>query len=348
MITLNQNKSLEVWVLLDETVGHNSQTLGVAEALALPYIKKKIFFNKQANLPNFLKFHPFNTINKKKSDILSKPWPDIIISCGRKLAPIALEVKKRAKQDAKQVMAVHIMWPGYNFGKFDIVAVPTHDRLSWLTKRSKNIIRIIGAPNRINKDFLLQEYRIWSRTIGELSSPRFAVLIGGTSKKGQLTMQHAKELIDKLVDVASTTKASLLVTNSRRTPENISSYIEENLRQKIGRHFYFHDVRKSTANPYFAYLQLADAVITTGDSISMCSEASSTGKPVFIFAPEGLVPLKHKKFHEDIINTGYAHYFDEFSINNILKNIGNLKKRRKILNAAEAITKEIIKKMDGN
>jgi hypothetical protein len=36
-------------------------------------------------------------------------------------------------------------------------------------------------------------------------------------------------------------------------------------------------------NPYFGFLALADEIIVTGDSISMLTEASATGKPVFIF-----------------------------------------------------------------
>src|SRR5262249_1170230 len=36
-------------------------------------------------------------------------------------------------------------------------------------------------------------------------------------------------------------------------------------------------------NPYLAFLGLADAIIVTGDSISMLAEACATGKPVHIF-----------------------------------------------------------------
>jgi hypothetical protein len=36
-------------------------------------------------------------------------------------------------------------------------------------------------------------------------------------------------------------------------------------------------------NPYFAFLALADTSIVTGDSISMITEASATGKPVLMF-----------------------------------------------------------------
>lgn len=348
MIELNQNKSFEVWALLDDKAGHNSQTLGVIEALKIPYRKKKIFFKNNAKLPNFLKFRPFNTIDENKSDIISKPWPDIVISCGRRLAPINLEIKRRAKKDNKKPLSVHIMWPNYKFYNFDLLAIPTHDRISAALKNNSNILRIIGAPNRINKDFLLQEYRIWSRTIGELPAPKVGVLIGGSSKKGIISIAHAKKLVEGLVKISSKLKASLLVSNSRRTPAYISEYIEENLRKKIGKNFYFHDVSKNVANPYFAYLQLSDMIIVTGDSISMCSEAASTGKPVFIFSPDGLVPEKHHHFQEKIIEAGYAHSFNEENISDITNGNFSLNRKQPILNTAEIIAENILQKLEIN
>jgi hypothetical protein len=40
-------------------------------------------------------------------------------------------------------------------------------------------------------------------------------------------------------------------------------------------------------NPYFGLLALADGIVVTEDSVSMTSEALSTGKPVFVAALEG-------------------------------------------------------------
>lgn len=335
----------EVWALLEEAAGHNAQVLGVVEALKLPYSKKKVIFNSNAKLPNFLKLSPLKTVNAKRSDNLLPPYPDIIISCGRKLAPIALEIKKRAKKDKKKVFAIHILWPGLSFSKFDMVVIPTHDNILPPFRNNKKLFRVIGAPNRITNDFLLQEYKIWSRTIGELPSPRVAVLLGGDSKKTKFTMEHGKDLVAKIVAITSSLKASVMVTNSRRTNEEVSNYIEENLRQKIGRYFYFHDVKKNKANPYFAYLQMADVIIATGDSISMLSEAATSGKPLYIFSPEGNAPAKHRKFHSDLIRSGFARELNDTGITNLIKHGISDSKSPKVLNTAETIAKEILKRL---
>ncbi len=331
-----------IWVLIDEVAGHNAQSIGVAEALGLPFIKKKIYYNKKAKLPNFLICDDFCSVDLKKSDSLHGN-PDIVISCGRKLAPVALAIKKRSKKAGLKTYTCHIMWCGFSkFFGLDILAIPSHDNLSFLIANNKKIIRTIGAPNRINKDFLLQEYKIWGRTIGELPSPKIVVLIGGDSRKTSFTKNQSENLIDKLTYIVSELKASILVTNSRRTNPDISDYIKEELKHKIGRYYFFHDVHQSKANPYFAFLQLADCIITTGDSISMCSEACSTGKPVLIFSPDGNAPPKHRRFHELLYKGGFATEFNEDNIKKIItsKNFNNLYSPQ-TLNAANQIADKI-------
>jgi mitochondrial fission protein ELM1 len=53
-------------------------------------------------------------------------------------------------------------------------------------------------------------------------------------------------------------------------------------------------------------LALADAVIVTGDSASMCSEACAGTGPVYIYAPPALTVAKHARLHDDLYEQGYA------------------------------------------
>ena len=62
------------------------------------------------------------------------------------------------------------------------------------------------------------------------------------------------------------------------------------------------------ANPYFGYLALADAIVVTGDSVSMVSEAASTGKPVYVFdLPGG--SAKFRAFHDGLRSDGITRPF---------------------------------------
>ena len=58
-------------------------------------------------------------------------------------------------------------------------------------------------------------------------------------------------------------------------------------------------------NPYAGFLAWADAVVVTGDSVSMLSEALATAAPVFIADPGGLGP-RHLRLHESLIAAGQA------------------------------------------
>ena len=336
---------LEVWVLLDGVSGHDSQVLGVAEALGLPFNKKKIVYNDSASKPNFLKTDGLATIDKKKSDLISEPWPDIIISCGRKSASVSRSIKKLARRSGKKTFAAHILWPGFPAGGFNLIATPLHDAIIWPYSSSKKLFRFLGSPNRITREFLLNEYRIWARTIGELPSPKITVLIGGDSKKTVFSEAHAKTLIEQIVQLCGQLKAAVLITTSRRTNETVSSYIEDELKRRIGRYLHFHDFNKSKANPFYAFLQLADMIIVTGDSVSMASESCSTGKPVYIFSPEGSASEKHIQFQQSLFNNGYATEFTEEAKNQIIKSgIPANNSANRPLSSALSIAEEIKKR----
>ncbi len=337
-----QSNGPEIWALVDGISGHDSQVLGIAEAMGIPFTKKKLAYNDKASRPNFLKLDGLNTIERKKSDMISEPWPDIVISCGRKSASVARSIKKRAKKSGKKTFAAHILWPGNSIGEFNLVAAPLHDAIIWPLSKSKKLFRFLGSPNRITKEFLLNEYLIWARTIGELPKPRIAVLIGGDSKKTAFTEAHAKSLTESLVKLCAELKATVLVTTSRRTDQAVSGYMEDELKKRIGRYLHFHDFNKSKANPFYAFLQLADMIIVTGDSISMASESCSTGKPVYIFSPDGNASEKHKDFHDSLYASGFATKFHEQAVAQIIEfGMPEKNKADKPLNSAKDVADEI-------
>src|SRR5690606_19563729 len=59
-------------------------------------------------------------------------------------------------------------------------------------------------------------------------------------------------------------------------------------------------------NPYFGYLALADTIIVTGDSVSMCCEAAAAPGGVYIYAPEGIANPRHQLLHHALYDGGYA------------------------------------------
>lgn len=94
---------------------------------------------------------------------------------------------------------------------------------------------------------------------------------------------------------------TLLITNSRRTPERAFQAL---LSEISSIPLFVHDTKTEESNPYFDYLAFADYFIVTGDSSSMLSDALTTGKPVYVYAPSSIVEQRHRRFIVDMHNSG--------------------------------------------
>ncbi len=110
--------------------------------------------------------------------------------------------------------------------------------------------------------------------------------------------------------MAKSLGGSLMVSTSRRTNPNTLRAFLESLDGEV-KIFNWHEGKGQ--NPYLGYLALSDAVIVTGDSMSMCTEACATGRPVFIYAPVGMIAEKHNRLHKHLFEYGAARPLPENS-----------------------------------
>ena len=122
-----------------------------------------------------------------------------------------------------------------------------------------------------------------------------------------------------------------MVTTSRRTGEENIKILKETL--GTDKNVFFWD--GTGDNPYFAFLGLADHIIVTEDSVSMTSEALSTGKPVSIAPLEGGAK-RLNLFHRMLQEQGYTKPFTGSletwlytPPNNMLKITAEIKRRIK-------------------
>ena len=303
---------LIIWVLADDRPGNYSQALGLAEAILRKLYNnskarleiKKINYNFLANLPNFLKIDGMMGIdNSSRKTLLSnKLSPNLIISAGRKTAPIIAFLKKHYQNSSPFI--VQIMHPNFSFNKFDLVILPNHDRyFGGFFNKPKNIIRIDGALTRISPQLLEAEYQKFSLQFDNIKQPKIAFLVGGSSKKGKFSQKTVKDLGFLVSKITNNMQAHLLAINSRRTGEDMTKILDENL---LCSKTFFKWQKENWQNPYFAVLQVADFIIATGDSISMCSEICSLGKPIYIFNPKQICSAKHLRFHQGLFDYGLA------------------------------------------
>lgn len=283
------------WIITEGIAGTENQCLGVAEALGVtPVIKRVKLKTPWKQLSPWLSFGHERAL-APGSDEIAPPWPDLVLASGRKSIGVARMIREKS---GGNTFVVQIQDPRINPGHFDLVVVPQHD-----PTRGENVIVTRAGLHRITPQVLSDAREKWEKQFSKIPKPRVAVLIGGNSKAHTMTRENAKALAQQLLYLAENPRTGLLITASRRTgPEN-----EKLLRDMLqGPGIAFWD--GTGENPYFGYLALADYIIVTEDSVSMTSEALSTGKPVFIAALRGGAK-RLDTFHKILQEQGYTRPF---------------------------------------
>ena len=312
------------WLLIDDRAGNESQVRGVADALGLRIEIRDIAYTAAGALPNYILGDSLGGLTASSRVNLVPPWPDLVIAAGRRTAPVARYIKSK---NGGKTFLTQLMYPGdTGLEDFDLIAVPNHDGIP----DRPNLIHITGAPHRVTADKLEVEARAWQGRFDDLSRPRIALIVGGSTKRRTFTDEMAAELARLASKMAMDRGGSLLVSTSRRTGEAAATLIDG---ISVPHHLFRWGDEGD--NPYFAYLAMADAVVVTGDSVSMCSEACATGRPVYIYAPKKLTTHKHAKLHTELYEKGYAR-----PLEGVLEDWTHPP-----LNAAQEIAAEIRKRM---
>lgn len=308
-----------IWALIDDRPGTANQVLGLAEAVGQPFIIKELRYTPAAKIPNIFRGTKILGIDKAALNELKEPWPDWVIAAGRRSAPVARWIKKQTGGMAK---LVQLMDPGPPRRDFYLIAIPEHDKTPGLRALELNnnlfrhdkkcdhpltnkIVYTIGSPHRLTPAKLNEACAQWQRQFGHLPKPHIALLVGGSSKKSNLSSALAAQLLERVQEMAKEAGGSLLVTTSRRTPSKIIKALQKGLKVP----HYFYDWHSGGENPYQGILACADYIVATGDSMSMCSEACATGKPVYIYAPGVIASDKHKRLHQSLFKRKLAQAF---------------------------------------
>ena len=220
-------------------------------------------------------------------DRLSPPWPDLLIGTGRKSVAAALAVKRAS---GGRTFCVQVQNPDVALDKFDLVIAPGHDRLAGV-----NVISTLGSLHGVTATTLAAAKTRFADDVAGLPRPLIAVLLGGNNAVYRMTQTVAARLAGDLAALTNTGGYGLAITASPRTPREAVAVITDRLSTEVanGKAVFWDG---SGANPYLGYLAHADAILVTGDSVNMVSEAAATGKPVHIIELAGGSD-KFSRFH---------------------------------------------------
>jgi mitochondrial fission protein ELM1 len=286
---------ITIWAISDGRAGIEAQAVGLAEAVARQVpaqivVKRVGWSGRIGRLPWWANWLPRRWLTPESG--IEPPWPDLWIAAGRATLPLSIRAKRWS---GGKTYVVQIQDPRVPANMFDLVIPPKHDRLT-----GENVLPITGSPHRVTATRLDSEYEKFKDQIDALPRPRVAVLLGGKSRAFDLSALRAAEMAHQIQLPLEQEGGSLLMTFSRRTPEQAKALLTARLRHLPGIIW-----DGAGANPYFAFLAAADYILVTEDSTNMATEAASTGKPVFILKMDG-TSLKFRLFHQELESMGAA------------------------------------------
>ena len=276
-------KGGSAWIITDGRAGMQTHCIGIAEKLELVYELKNI------ELRGFWKFlapwgpAPFYDKLGDASGQFSKPWPDFAIASGRRAVPYIRSIRRKSEG---KTFTIILQDPRSGAGSADLIWVPVHDRL-----RGPNVVTTLTAPHKFSPDYLAELRRSVPPSIAVLPHPRVAVIIGGQSASHNYNENTGRRLARALKSIG-TLGASLMITTSRRTPPAVIDEVKSATADFPGLFF-----DGTGENPYADFLAHADMLVVTGDSVNMTGEACATGRPVYVFHPDG-GSKKFERFHK--------------------------------------------------
>jgi hypothetical protein len=276
-ILTDRSEQPRVWLLTGYRAGDNAQVIALAEALGWPFETRHFVYRRYEFITNRLLGPTLAGIDPTRSESLLPPWPDLVITAGRRNEPIARWIKA---QSGNRTRLIHLGRSWTEPDHFDLIIttpqyqVPAHAK----------VLEIDAPLHRVTAARLDEAAARWQSALADLPRPVIAALLGGDSPPYVFDARMAGRLGRKVIDLARRRQGSVVVATSPRTSTIATSALEGILTEAADvPSRVYRWTSDATSNPYVGYLALADILVVTGDSMSMVAEACATGKPVQIF-----------------------------------------------------------------
>jgi mitochondrial fission protein ELM1 len=262
-----------VWLVLGDKRGDNGQVEVVAAALGWACQRKQLAMRARY-VPGKPRVRPsLPHIDPERSDALEPPWPDLIVTVGRRPSMAALWIREQSGGHAK---IVQIGKPSGRVEWYDLVIASSEIVMPPLP----NVLAVSLPLMQVDRTAIADAGAFWEPRLAELPRPLVACLIGGPTVPYRYDGAMAERLSGWAGRHMAETGGTVYFTTSRRTPERLTAALQAAL---PGGARLFAWTPEASQNPYRGLLALADGFVVTGDSISMMVEVLKAGKPLAIF-----------------------------------------------------------------
>lgn len=258
------------WLVLGEKAGDNAQVLAIAGALGWPCETRRIAMHERWRFGKPPVRASLAHVDLARSDALAPPWPDLVVTIGRRLSSVALWIQEQSRGAAKLVIVGR---PRRLAHRFDLIVASAQYRV----RDEPNVLRL-GLPlMRVDRAAVDAAARVFADRFAALPRPLTAVLVGGPTKPVRFDAAVARELVARAA--ATSDGGTLYFTTSRRTPAEVADAIAATL--PAGAQL-FRWAPDAPDNPYLALLGLADRFVVTSDSVTMLVEVARLGRPLAV------------------------------------------------------------------
>jgi mitochondrial fission protein ELM1 len=263
-----------IWVLTGDKTGDNAQALRAADAMGLAFETRHI-----AVLAGHAAAKPkveasLHHIDQDASDPLAQPWPDLVITIGRRLSLVALWIKQ---QSGGRTRIALLNAPKGQQDRFDLLIVPAFYRIA----DGPRVCRI-GLPLiAVDPGRLAAAKARFASSLDAMVRPLHVLLLGGDMGSRKLDPGFAVSVVEQM-RAGFAANGSIFVSTSRRTAENVADAVERALR--LGDRLYRWRAGAQD-NPFLGLLAHGDSFTITNDSVSMLTEVARLAKPLVIAEP---------------------------------------------------------------
>ena len=261
------------WVILSDKRGDNGQVETIVEALAWPVERKYVYMRPEWVLGKPRYRPSLDHLDLSRSDPLEAPWPDLIITVGRRPSMVALWVRQQSGNRTKIVL---VGKPSGHMLDFSLVIASAENQMPPL----RNFLPTTLPLMRIRPEDVASEAAAWRERFAPLKKPLIAILVGGETNPFVMNRKVAEELVATARWVVDELGGTPYITTSRRTTPEVVAVLRRDLPERA---VFYEWSADADENPYRALLGSADGFIVTADSVSMMVEVIYLHKPLAIF-----------------------------------------------------------------